>query len=458
MKYIYFFCLIFSHLCIIAQEFPRGIPDEKDYLYESVEQKVSLTRATYRSVESRASVKQFAPYPSRQVHGTCAAFATAYAARTIVEAQRNAWTDKTKITENAFAPGFIYKITVPNSPNCWGAFPSELLTNMQKYGVPKLSAFSTECPSAYPNSTAFAAASPYKIKGFVKLFGEYDDAKIKVQTVKKSLSEGNPVVASMICPNSFDKAGDLWQPTELAGDPISQRAHARHAVSIVSYDDTKYGGAFEIMNSWGTTWGNQGFTWVSYANFASFFYQALEVLPLEKPKNVVLAGKIRFEEENGQEMQAKLGGDGYQMLKPYPSGTRFRMFIANSAPCYLYAFGSDLSNQIYPIFPTSGQISAALTYSKSEFAIPNEEQHIRMDNQVGTDFMCIIYAKEALDIEEIKQKIRNENGTFQEKVQKVLSVYSVEKEKIHFSPNEISFNTDLTPKSLVSVVLSIKHL
>ena len=44
-----------------------------------------------------------------------------------------------------------------------------------------------------------------------------------------------------------------------------------HAVLAIGYDDTKYGGCIEIMNSWGDTWGNKGFISVKYKDFTKFF-------------------------------------------------------------------------------------------------------------------------------------------------------------------------------------------
>ena len=44
-----------------------------------------------------------------------------------------------------------------------------------------------------------------------------------------------------------------------------------HAVLAIGYDDTKYGGCIEIMNSWGDTWGNKGFVSIKYKDYAKFF-------------------------------------------------------------------------------------------------------------------------------------------------------------------------------------------
>ncbi|MGZ4032906.1 MAG: C1 family peptidase [Tumebacillaceae bacterium] len=49
-------------------------------------------------------------------------------------------------------------------------------------------------------------------------------------------------------------------------------------VTILGYDDTKlyngYTGAFKVVNQWGTTWGNAGYTWISYDFFQNYVPEA----------------------------------------------------------------------------------------------------------------------------------------------------------------------------------------
>ena len=52
--------------------------------------------------------------------------------------------------------------------------------------------------------------------------------------------------------STFYKAKGSWSG-------IHNTKPGGHAMVVVGYDDDKYGGAFEILNSWGTYWGNKGF-------------------------------------------------------------------------------------------------------------------------------------------------------------------------------------------------------
>jgi hypothetical protein len=102
--------------------------------------------------------------------------------------------------------------------------------------------FKTAPLSVYEQSRKFPIA------GYATLLrshrGEAGDSA-GVQAVKKSLAEGKPGIIGMNTPDSFDRAKSPWQPRE---DPnVDWGGHAM----CVGYDDGKYGGAFEVQNSWG---------------------------------------------------------------------------------------------------------------------------------------------------------------------------------------------------------------
>lgn len=51
-----------------------------------------------------------------------------------------------------------------------------------------------------------------------------------------------------------------------------------HAMCIIGYDDSKFGGAFEVMNSWGDNWGDDGYFWVKYSDIHTIDY-AYSLIP-----------------------------------------------------------------------------------------------------------------------------------------------------------------------------------
>jgi hypothetical protein len=426
-----------------------------------LEQKATMVEALYRALNPTASLKKYCPTPGYQYKGTCTAFACAYAARTIIEARYQGWTDKTVISNAVFSPGFAYKVTEPDRPHCDGSLPSQVLGNMQKYGVPKKKDFPEECGAAYPNATAFNKAAAYKIAGYVKLFDSEANAKTKVQMVKKSLAEDNPVVIAMICPNSFDNAKWVWKPTESPHSTVEGRQHGRHALCVVGYDDNQAGGAFEILNSWGTGWGNQGFIWIKYTDFADFVYQGFEVLPSLTPKPIpepiALQAMVDFVEMNGTPMNVSLQDGIYRFQNAYASGTRFRILLQNDKPCYVYAFGTDGSGAFFPIFPYTASGSASMTYTTNKVAIPSETKHIRLDKQQGKDLFCLIYSKYPLNIAEIKQNLAGEGAVFRQQLSHLLKDKLMKPENVVKTPHKIEFRAKSADKSVVILFAELQH-
>ena len=451
--------------------FGMGIPDEPDLGYDKMPIKARLTNANYRAVGDDASLVKYSPTPKSQGrYGTCTAWAAGYCARTILEAQRQGWTDQATIDDNVFSYGFIYRVTTPKS-SCNGAFVSDCIKNMRDIGIPKLEDFTEHCPQEEIPSSVYTKAKPYKIKGFATLWNTSQNAteKEKVQLVKKSIDEGNPVVIAMYVPTSFCYTeGDTWErlSTDAAtGDQGHQ--HGRHAMCIVGYDNNHKGGAFRLQNSWGGDWADKGFIWVKYKDAAEFIYQAIEVFKMpsvsKETEKVKLAGALKLVEDTGQEMKASLtGSNGYRMDKAYRSGTRFRLYLNNDQPAYVYALGSDLSNQIYQVFPHQKGVSPVLNYSHNSVPIPSETHHVRMDGNVGTDFLCVIYSKNPLNLDDIKGKIKAQSSrySFQEKVKIALGSQLMTDSEINYTSTDgkMSFKGEAEGKSVAALFVEMEHI
>jgi C1A family cysteine protease len=74
------------------------------------------------------------------------------------------------------------------------------------------------------------------------------------------VSQNHPVIINVIADNSFiaAKTGFIWKTYSGSGS-------LPHCIVICGYDDAK--NAYLIMNSWGTAWGDAGFTWIDYDFF-----------------------------------------------------------------------------------------------------------------------------------------------------------------------------------------------
>jgi hypothetical protein len=235
---------------------------------------------------------------------------------------------------------------------------------------------------------------------------------------------------------------------------------------VIGYDDNKFGGAFEIQNSWGASWGNGGYIWVKYQDFANFVYQAMEMVQFDNVNNkseVILSGSVRYVRDDNMEMKANLlVNKTYKMDKPYKSGTRFRLYISNNEAAYVYAIGTDLSNRTYQVFPYAPNVSPALTYKQNEVPIPSEDKHIRMDGTVGTDYLCVLYSKEPLDLESIRKRIEaaGSRHTFRQKIEMALGEDLMKDSEVTYSKSggKISFNAKGKSRTAVALIVEMEHI
>ena len=447
-----------------------------DSAYAQIPQKPDLLTRSYEFLPQSHSLQPYCPERKNQgLYGTCTGWATAYAARTIAEAVANDWQDPALITREAFSPSFIYSLIKFNSDvNCQiGTYIDSAFEALKKKGVLKYNDMDLDCPSSVPRELYPIAAS-HTIDNYFSLFSERDSYSKKINTTKKSIAENRPVVISMQLFSSFyNITEEVW-----SGNPDYRRGH--HAMCVVAYDDNKYGGAFLVMNSWGEYWGIDGFKWVRYADYSQYVNYAIEMyvkkknlypVPVQlenskplpsKPALVDFAGELHFVLSIGQEMRPQLHTTHnipyYTMEGSYISGTRYRLYISNHEPAYVYVIGSDLKNSVTKVFPPNSYTSAALVYQSNDIAIPDEEWYIEMDNIKGKDYVCVLYSHEELPVNEIIKKIKGKSGTFFDKVYKVLSDKIVPAKTIQFDASNISFSVKNTNKTIVPIIVEIDHI
>lgn len=83
-----------------------------------------------------------------------------------------------------------------------------------------------------------------------------------IDKIKTAIKENGVIGTALAWSTSFYSNNTFYQP-------VSSTAGPNHAVSIVGWDDDKETqaskpGAWLVKNSWGTSWGNGGYFWISY--------------------------------------------------------------------------------------------------------------------------------------------------------------------------------------------------
>lgn len=468
--------------------------------YRGAPYKATLTEASYAATPPTASLEAYCPRPGDQgKFGTCVAFAVAYHARTILWGMENRVTNKARLTTAVFSPTFIYEqIKRPDDHTCSkGTNPIAALELMKTVGTAPLATVPYLCGGKVTDEAMFKA-SDFTITDYQTLFAAAETSReIRVKSVKKALAEGYPVILGFTVMKSFySTKGPVWLPQPTDAGATGQ--HGQHAMVVVGYDDARAGGCFRVLNSWGEIWGDRGYIWIRYDDFAKYSICAIQVYgprpkplpppppppppapgpgPSPKPPAPVvvthyLKGRVELALRDGTVMPAeRLGGvadagrkaasaekfTAYRVKESHPSGTRFRFFITTNTEAYLYAFATDLTGKITRILPYEDGMSP-LVGPDSTVAFPSETKVVRMDNQPGSDFLLVLYTDKPLDTKAVLASMQAATGGLSGQIRHALGQRLLDPAEINYSENQIAFDVSaFSPGRIVPLMIEIPH-
>jgi len=245
---------------------------------------VTIQDASDMNMGSSVSLVDYMPpVKSQGQYGTCTAWGAGYYARTIMYArEHNLTSADLKDPANQFSPKYLF-LAIPDKhkgENCGGSWPGAAFEVMQNRGI------ATEELVPYENLNICAEpiqqswddnAANYKIESY-RAVGENE---FTVETFKSYLAMGRPVqISCKLDENFYGLDNDeVYTQTDAnySGDP------GYHTMCLIGYNDNKgTNGAFQIANSWGTNWGDEGLFWISYDFFIDQFCYAAYVIEGDK--------------------------------------------------------------------------------------------------------------------------------------------------------------------------------
>ena len=190
--------------------------------------------------------------------GSCVPMSTTYYARSIHEYYTKGASSYVD-SINIFSPEYVYNYSLATSPMtinvCGsGSTVTYCLNFMTTNGVPVIK----KCPYTSFNgcdtlnisAAAKTNAALNKISGYNKVI--MSDSL----TIKQLLSRKYSLIIGIVTDNSFLSAGPgfIWRTQ--TGTSVG------HAITIVGWDNSKH--AWKVVNSWGTGWGDAGYSWIDY--------------------------------------------------------------------------------------------------------------------------------------------------------------------------------------------------
>lgn len=389
---------------VISQFTKGGMLDPQQFkkasVYEGLEDDNSKN-----PLPEAVSLAKFAPDRQNQgQQGSCVAWSSAYAARSIIEA---ASTDASPNTV-AYSPAFLYNQI--GLDGCQGSYIIRAMEFMTKKGSVPYNAFpytDQDC-SRQPSGQLSQEATQHKMHGFNRLTETDDPNGINLRAIKEHLAKDAPVVIGMMVGGSFmqDMMGQrVWHPAE---SDYQQMGFGGHAMCVIGYDDRMEGGAFQIMNSWGPEWGENGIAWVRYGDFKEFVREAYGVDPMPKRGDAL---NREFEcsiglvnNDTKQYIPLRSGGSNvFTTVSPVTKGTKFKMEIKNDLECYIYLFTPNAAGSSFVLFPYKPIHSPYCGITGTRL-FPRKES-IRADSIGNKDYMGIVVSKRELDYTALNEAI-----------------------------------------------------
>lgn len=388
-----------------------GVLDPKEFdkapVYEGLDE-------TKNNLPEAVSLLKFAPSPGDQgQQGSCVAWSSAYGARTILEASTAGFNPD----QTAFSPSFMYNQI--GLDGCQGSYIIRAMENLTKVGAVPLDEFpytDQDC-SRPPSQQNMRDAAQYRMLGFTRLTQGDNVDNISLYAIKEHLSKDVPVVIGMMVGGSFMQGmmgQEVWHPDD---QDYSMMGFGGHAICVIGYDDRKEGGAFQILNSWGTQWGQNGVGWVRYNDFKHFVREAYGLNPMPKTgsaaaKNLECSiGLVENKTKQYIPLQLKTGNT-FQTAIPILKGTQFKMEVKNTAECYVYVLGMETDGSSYVLFPYPTKTDPNRTRFSPYCGITGYRLFPRgmsmMADSIGNkDFMAVVVSKDSMNVFQLSNMVNS---------------------------------------------------
>jgi C1A family cysteine protease len=242
---------------------------------------------------------KFPPIGNQGQYGTCVAWASGYNLKTALNGIEKGLTpSELAIKSNQTSPkDLFYGISSDKKgADCNGTYFEAALDEMIGRGAATIDVVPYDVLGDCSSTTSAEwdnSAAKNKLDNYRKIADEKDASSMTLDNFKAYLAEGRPIVFGA-------KLGDRFMQWN-SDDVISYETynnpgmqHAYHALILAGYDNNR--SAFRVINSWGTSWGDNGMIWVDYNFFLTSFCYAAFVAQNKSNTNItnhtVPAGSI----------------------------------------------------------------------------------------------------------------------------------------------------------------------
>ncbi|MFX1497938.1 MAG: CARDB domain-containing protein [Promethearchaeota archaeon] len=223
----------------------------------------------YRATADLSTEIYFPAVGDQGMQGSCSAWANAYYAYGYLEAKDYGWDASSGNPDHLLSPAWAYNIVAAYD---YGSIPYEVAQVLLDWGVPTLSAmpYDDSDVNSWGNETAWREAPYHRPLDYTLI--TYSGSTT-IDLMKSIISSGTPVTIG-IDANQFSNGLNQGTGDFILSSDEYDSTSLNHAQCIVGYDDAitegSDVGAFRVVNSWGDSWMDSGYYWLTYDAFAEF--------------------------------------------------------------------------------------------------------------------------------------------------------------------------------------------
>lgn len=446
---------------------------------------------------SSLSLKKYCPVPGNQTGekiGTKLGWAFGYGAMTILKAKHYNWT-ATQIQKGAFSSHFLYEMMEKTPETCQiYNFGAKIRTVMVQKGNVNASydKNKTSC-TTIPSALFQKQALQNKVDAIGTVFNRAKKTvspNLVVYNTKMALAKRKPVVAIIQTDAGFvNFKGSVWQINEqkIKNNFIFQ------PIVIIGYDDKT--AMFEVMNSLGKSWGNNGFAYISYQDFGKWancgfeVSWKLDVNPVPptpvNPKPIPVApiivtgnGSLNEVSNLGdnnfsmKQIDVKRQGEYYETDKIFVANGEERVQFSTSPIKgfnFMYILSVDSKSKVDLHFPKQGETpfigdEKQVTFPRPRLIANNNEEYelvpfgFQKDAQ-GDDFLIILYTKKVISsdkIEELKKNIEETPEKISSAIVRTFTDDTVSPTSIKYNVNSLNFSIQSEKGYIAPLIIKIK--
>ena len=171
-------------------------------------------------------------------------------------------------SDDMFSERFTYYATRVNvmgwAPTDSGAYVRDAVKSLVKYGtcLENTCAYSNDCTTV-PSAQAYAEALKYQALAYARFDegGNISDRQQLINAIKANMDAGLPIIGGMTC------YSNIWTAVKGVIPKGNGQIIGGHAILLVGYDDSKQ--LFKFKNSWGSSWGDNGYGYLPYDYYYS---------------------------------------------------------------------------------------------------------------------------------------------------------------------------------------------